>query len=239
MLSGRSISVSTTLEDQLQAFVKGSDRQRRTLLPALESQATAIAPLLDTLLSGFDRQGDDWAAGWLLQLAHEISAAKGSWPEQRWPRGWLSVPSDAGIDHAPLQEALLERSFEKADRITSETLRALAGEGALRRGYVYYSEVAPIPEVDLATLDRLWLTYSLGRFGFSVQARLLRSCDGHWDRLWPRIGWKESGVWTRYPDSFNWSLNAPEGHMPLVNQLRGVRLMDALLKHPGLAARVP
>ena len=26
-------------------------------------------------------------------------------------------------------------------------------------------------------------------------------------------------------------MEAPEGHMPLVNQLRGVRLMDALLQH--------
>ena len=26
--------------------------------------------------------------------------------------------------------------------------------------------------------------------------------------------------------------------MPLVNQLRGVRLMDALLSHPALAARI-
>ena len=34
-----------------------------------------------------------------------------------------------------------------------------------------------------------------------------------------------------------WSLEAPEGHMPLVNQLRGVRLMDALLNHPALQQR--
>jgi hypothetical protein len=71
-----------------------------------------------------------------------------------------------------------------------------------------------------------------------VQARLLRSCDGRWERLWPRIGWKQAGIWTRYPGSFTWSHEAPEGHMPLVNQLRGVRLMDALLNHPGLQQRV-
>jgi hypothetical protein len=62
--------------------------------------------------------------------------------------------------------------------------------------------------------------------------------DGQWERLWPRLGWKLNGVWTRYPGSFTWSLEAPEGHMPLINQLRGVRLMDALLRHPGLARRI-
>jgi hypothetical protein len=33
-------------------------------------------------------------------------------------------------------------------------------------------------------------------------------------------------------------MDAPEGHMPLVNQLRGVRLMDALLNHPALRQRI-
>jgi hypothetical protein len=79
--------------------------------------------------------------------------------------------------------------------------------------------------------------YSQGRFGFTSQARLLTNLDGRFDQLWPRIGWKREGVWTRYPRSFTWSLEAPEGHMPLINQLRGVRLMDAVLKHPALMAR--
>jgi len=99
------------------------------------------------------------------------------------------------------------------------------------------NQVAAMPGVDLESLDRLWVVYSRGRFGFSVQGRLLRACSGQWERLWPRLGWKLEGRWTRYPGSFTWSLQAPEGHMPLVNQLRGVRLMDALLTHPTLAAR--
>jgi len=70
-----------------------------------------------------------------------------------------------------------------------------------------------------------------------VQARLLATLNGRYDKLWPRIGWKKEGVWTRYPKAFDWSLKAPEGHMPLVNQLRGVRLIDALLNHPSLVAR--
>ena len=130
------------------------------------------------------------------------------------------------------------QEFEAADRLTSEVLRQLAGPDAVKRGYVFYSEVASMPPVDLETLDRLWLVYSQGRFGFSVQGRLLRACGGQWERLWPRLGWKQDGRWTRYPGSFTWSLTAPDGHMPLVNQLRGVRLMDALLNHPALASRI-
>ena len=79
---------------------------------------------------------------------------------------------------------------------------------------------------------------SRGRFGFTVQGRLLTSCNGVWEQLWEKLAWKQGGQWTRYPSSFQWSIEAPEGHMPLVNQLRGVRLMDALLQHPGLQQRI-
>ena len=151
---------------------------------------------------------------------------------------FLQADSAIDLDYGPLQRALAEQRFEEADRLTSEHLRQLAGEAAERRGYVYYSEVPPMPALDLQSLDRLWICYSQGRFGFSVQLRLLRSLNLRWDQLWPRIGWKQAGIWTRYPGSFTWSMDAPEGHMPLVNQLRGVRLMDALLNHPGISQRL-
>jgi hypothetical protein len=239
MLSGPSATASTRLDDLLPAFLTGSPRQRRSLLRTLEPRAAEIAPRVPELLPSFDPQGDDWAAGWLLQLAQRQGGASAEALREAHPGGWLAAPSSGRIDFAPLQRLLLEESFEAADRITSEILRELAGEGAVRRGYVYYSEVAPMPATDLTSLDRLWVTYSMGRFGFSVQARLLRTCQGRWERLWPRIGWKQGGVWTRYPRAFTWTQQAPEGHMPLVNQLRGVRLMDALLSHPAVAARVP
>jgi len=137
-----------------------------------------------------------------------------------------------------MQRALLDEDFEEADRLTSCVLRELAGDQAVKRGYVYFSEVPPMEGLDLTTLDRLWIAYSQGRFGFTVQARLLKALDGRYDRLWPRIGWKLDGTWTRYPGAFQWSMDAPEGHMPLINQLRGVRLMDSLLSHPGLQPRV-
>jgi hypothetical protein len=190
--------------------------------------AAALAP--------FDREGDEWAAGWILQTLHrhqplDVSSLLGS------SGGWFTTGSESDLDYTPLQQALLEERFEDADRFTSAFLRKLAGEQAERRGYVYFSEVLPMRGLDLVTIDRLWIAYSQGRFGFTVQARLLATLSGRYDKLWPRIGWKQEGVWTRYPNAFDWSLKAPEGHMPLINQLRGVRLIDALLTHPSLVAR--
>ena len=233
MLSGSSPSTTLSAEQLLDRFATGSPRQRRNLIRSIESRVDELAALGPALFQPFDPNADDWAVGWILQVLRRHA------PEGAPTSSWLETPSGVGIDYDPLQQHLLAEEYEEADRITSALLRQLAGEQAVRRGYVYFSEVAPMSGVDLTTLDRLWLVYSQGRFGFTVQWRLLQSFDGRYDQLWPRIGWKNEGVWTRYPGAFNWSLKAPEGHMPLINQLRGVRLMDALLNHPALVARRP
>lgn len=239
MLSGPPVTTTVSAEQLLERFLSAAPRQRRSLLPQLLQRCPELRPLIPEQLDRLDATADDWAPGTLVQLllSQADGLAEAFW--QRHPEGWLAVSSAQGLDYGPLQRALIQQQFEEADRLTSEHLRQLAGTDAVKRGYVYYSEVPPMAAADLESLDRLWVVYSQGRFGFSVQLRLLRSLAGRWDQLWPRLGWKQEGVWTRYPGSFTWSLEAPEGHLPLVNQLRGVRLMDALLSHPALQRRVP
>ena len=238
MLSGPPVTAAASADQLLERFLSSSARQRRSLLNQLLQRSQELRPLMAEQLDRLDATGDDWAAGTLIQqlLCDDDGLSQAF--QQRYPDGWLAVSSGQGIDYAPMQRALAQQEFEEADRITSEILRQLAGPAAVKRGYVYYSEVADFAAVDLESLDRLWVVYSQGRFGFSVQLRLLLSLAGRWDQLWPRLGWKQGGIWTRYPGSFTWSLQAPEGHLPLVNQLRGVRLMDALLQHPALQQRV-
>jgi len=239
MLSGPPVSGDVAAEILLERFLAGSVRQRRSLLSQLEQRSSELIPLIPNALDRLDPTGDDWAGGTLVQLlqSHGDEAARQEM-SRRFPDGWLASPTSAGLEYRGLQWHLVNQEFEQADRLTSQRLRELAGPGAERRGYVYYSEVPAMATADLETLDRLWLVYSRGRFGFSVQGRLLAACGGRWEKLWGRLGWKQDGIWTRYPAAFTWSLDAPEGHMPLVNQLRGVRLMDALLQHPALARRI-
>jgi hypothetical protein len=237
MLSGPPVTTTVSADQLLERFLAAAARQRRSLLSQVLQRQQEMRPLIAERLDALDATGDDWAAGTLIQIlvSEQDALAQAFW--SRYPEGWLAVSSAQGLDYGPLQRALIEQNFEEADRLTSEHLRQLAGSDAVKRGYVYYSEVPPIAAVDLEGLDRLWVCFSQGRFGFSVQLRLLRSLAGRWDQLWPRIGWKQAGIWTRYPKAFTWSLEAPEGHLPLVNQLRGVRLMDALLSHPGVQQR--
>ncbi len=143
----------------------------------------------------------------------------------------LDLASDCGADYAPLQLLLAQHDFQEADRLTSQLLCRAAGPQSAQRGWLYFTEVDQIPVTDLRTINALWLAYSGGKFGFSVQREIWLSCGRDWDRLWPQIGWKNGKTWTRYPQGFTWSLDAPKGHLPLSNQLRGVQVLAALLSH--------
>ena len=224
-------------DELLQQFCNGSVRKRKSLISSIEDFSEELSLKGPALMQAFDPNSDNWSAGWILQVIQRNQPNSIPSFLSSSPKGWFKTSSEMNIDYAPFQKSLLEENFEEADRFTSSTLRKLAGNAAEERGYVYFSEVDEMSGIDLLTLDRLWIAYSQGKFGFSIQARLLDASNGRYDRLWPRIGWKMDGIWTRYPSSFTWSLDAPEGHMPLINQLRGVRLMDAILNHPALLAR--
>ena len=226
-----------SIEEFLESFRKSSERKRMTLLNVLEERVEELLGLGSSLMSGFDPDVCDWSPGFILQLIHKTDENFIKNTLECENLAWFTAPSEVGFDYSPLQRYLLNESYEDADRFTSSKLRELAGEKAVKRGYIYFSEVDSIPVIDLSTLNKLWIVYSRGKFGFTVQAKILASVGGRYDRLWPRIGWKKDGIWTRYPKAFNWSIEAPNGHMPLVNQLRGVRLMDALLNHQALIVK--
>ena len=227
-----------SIKEFLESFRMAPDRKRLALLTVLGTRVEELIGLGSALMESFNRDDSDWAPGFILQLIHKTDENFIGNNLDCDDLAWFSAPSEVGFDYSPLQKYLLNESFEDADRFTSAKLRELAGEKAVKRGYVYFSEAKSIPGIDLATLDKLWVIYSRGKFGFTVQAKILDSVGGRYDKLWPRIGWKKDGIWTRYPKAFNWSIEAPNGHMPLVNQLRGVRLMDALLNHQGLRSKI-
>jgi GUN4-like/ARM-like repeat domain, GUN4-N terminal len=152
--------------------------------------------------------------------------------ENYFPQGVVTLHSEKGIDYAPIQQLLIQQDFQTADRVTLEKMCELAGATAVQRKWLYFSEVDSFPIADLQTINTLWRTYSDGKFGFSVQRELWMGVGKNWDKLWPQIGWKNGNTWTRYPQEFVWDLSAPRGHLPLSNQLRGVRVMASLMAHP-------
>lgn len=149
-----------------------------------------------------------------------------------FPNGLVPLPSVQAEDFAKLQKLLAALDFQAADQLTRELMCSLAGLAAVQRKWLYFTEVDGLPIEELQAIDKLWIVYSEGKFGFSIQRAIWLGLGKNWDKMWPKIGWKNDKNWTRYPGQFTWDLTAPRGHLPLSNQLRGVRTMEKLLSHP-------
>ncbi|MEB3145320.1 MAG: GUN4 domain-containing protein, partial [Cylindrospermopsis raciborskii 1523720] len=77
------------------------------------------------------------------------------------------------------------------------------------------------PCKELRTIDNLWLRYSQGKFGISVQQEIYKNLGGTkefnievWESFGDRVGWRKQGSWLYYKD-LNFSLSAPTGQLPL------------------------
>lgn len=152
--------------------------------------------------------------------------------QTHFPDGVVPLRSQDAINYRPLQQLLAKQDFQAADQLTLQKLCELAGPAATQRKWVYFTEADQFPIPDLQTINALWLVHSEGLFGFSVQREIWLSVGKNWDKFWPKIGWKAGNNWTRYPQEFTWNLTAPKGHLPLSNQLRGVRVIASLMAHP-------
>lgn len=166
----------------------------------------------------------------VLMKAKELTVQE--FLQTHFPEGIVPLSSDRNIDYSPLLQLLLNQQFQEADRLTLEKLCELAGDIATQRRWVYFTEVEQMPEADLQTLNRLWWVHSEGKFGFTVQRQIWLNVGQSWENLWAKIAWKKGRTWSRYPEGFIWDLaEAPQGHLPLSNQLRGVQAYNALLSH--------
>lgn len=145
--------------------------------------------------------------------------------------GLIDLNSFLKLDYQPLQELLMNQNFKEADKLTQIQLCQLAGLDVNQRKWLYFTDISNVPADDLFTVDMLWRLYSRGKFGFSVQRKIWLSNNCNWEKLWNGIGWKKEGMHCRYPDDFMWTIEAPKGHLPLFNQLRGVQVLSAVFNH--------
>ena len=210
-----------------------SEKNQSKLIPQLLKEGeSGLATLMDWMIS-LKRESDNLALGQAYQTLYlDKNTRIQDFLATNFPDGVVSLKSEHNVDYRPLQKLLAQQDFQGADMVTLQKLCELAGSAAIERKWIYFTEVESFPIEDLHTLDRLWMMHSEGKFGFSVQRRIWLSVGKDFSKLWTKIGWKTGNSWTRYPKEFTWDLTAPRGHLPLSNQLRGVRVIDAIFAHP-------
>ena len=132
-----------------------------------------------------------------------------------------------------LREYLQAGQFRLADQETAKLVLTLTNR--LEEGWLRSHDIEQLPCPDFRILDNLWVRFSNGRFGFSVQRDLWLSLgaqpgdfNGQLFRTFSdRLGWRINNEWITY-DQFNFSTSAATGHLPSLqfSTTRGMNSLD-------------
>jgi len=139
----------------------------------------------------------------------------------------LSLRSDSNVDYTHLQDLLESNQWKKADEETLSVM--LQATGRSQAGWLDAIAIANFPCTDLHTIDRLWGRYSDEKFSFRVQYRLYsgvtisaenavnvsRSDAERALEFSRNVGWWVRRLeFLRYYNQFDFTLQAPNGHLP-------------------------
>lgn len=131
----------------------------------------------------------------------------------------VSLISAVGVDYRQLRDLLAAGKWKEADEETAKKMLEVAGRDKI--GGLRVEDIKRFPCEDLRTIDQLWLNYSNGRFGFSVQKSIWESVGGKDNLDWKtyesfgeRLGWRRKTTWLPY-SSLTFTKNAPIGHLPV------------------------
>lgn len=137
------------------------------------------------------------------------------------------LSSERSVDYTKLRDLLASGQWREADEETWLVMLKVAGRE--EDGWLRVEDIEEFPCTDLRTIDTLWVKYSKGRFGFSVQKRIWESVGGTPDtdydtygHFGERVGWcvrrprTPFGSWQFQDyDELTFNLNAPQGHLPV------------------------
>ncbi|UBF25469.1 GUN4 domain-containing protein [Kovacikia minuta CCNUW1] len=226
---------ATSLED-LQYFQR-----------VLKLRQEDIAPILDTYRIRLDRSEPitpfrriEFPAIVSSILPPDTILRSGDFAPAASPPAQDDLSSKLRIDYTHLRDLLKAGDWKEADQ---ETYRVMAQAFGKKDGEWFTSdELLNFPCVDLKTIDRVWVKYSKGHFGFSVQKQIYvesgAKLDGQypgdktWNEFGDRVGWRVKSTWI-HPGGVTFSTSAPRGHLPLLVGGRGARFCS-LLSHRDL-----
>jgi serine/threonine protein kinase len=115
-------------------------------------------------------------------------------------------------------EQLLElQEWQKADEETAKQMLEIANR--TKDGWLGFEDLNNFPCEDLQVIDQLWVKYSQGRFGFSIQKQIYQNLrckpEKRWKSFGDTIGWRVNNSWLYYR-KLNFDRVAQVGHLPVI-----------------------
>lgn len=133
------------------------------------------------------------------------------------------LKSEKGIDYTRLRDLLKAGEWKAADQETADQM--LKAIGKEEWWDVETKDLLNFPCADLKTIDQLWVKYSKGKWGFSIQKQIYVECgaklDGEyagneiWREFCRRVGWGgKGGSYLNYSDLTFDLKNSSTGEFP-------------------------
>jgi len=105
--------------------------------------------------------------------------------------------------YTQLEDLLKTQQWREADKETYRLMITTVGKD--EEQYFDGADLENFPCEDLRTLDQLWVKYSSGKWGFSVQKQIWQECnsspmslDDEWKKFGDRVGWRKDNDWVNY-----------------------------------------
>jgi hypothetical protein len=115
---------------------------------------------------------------------------------------------------------LKNSQWKEADKETDRLMLQIVGKEADQ--WLNEEDIQNFPCEDLRAIDKLWVDYSKGKFGFSVQKKVWMACGGVageydyevYKKFADQVGWRRSGNWLGYDElTFSWK-GSKHAHLP-------------------------
>ena len=120
-------------------------------------------------------------------------------------------------DYSQLENLLKQGNWKEADQETSKLMLKVAKRES--EGWLNIESIENFSCPDLKKIDGLWVKYSNGSFGFSVQKSIIHK-EGYdlsrindFQKYAGRIGWQIKDKWVVYK-YIQFRDDAPRGHLP-------------------------
>ncbi|WP_373538073.1 GUN4 domain-containing protein [Microcoleus sp.] len=184
------------------------------------SVSSELGLILDKMILPASKRRYQSATEVLQDLGTQSPQSSPQASPQTPPPSTDSLKSALGVDYTRLRDLLATGDWKEADRETFKVMLKAASRE--KEGWFHTNSIENFPGDDLRTIDKLWVKYSQGHFGFSVQKKIWLEIGGKVDydtecKLGDRVGWRKRKKgrkdWLEYDDlAFN--LEAPRGHLP-------------------------
>ena len=157
----------------------------------------------------------------------ELEPYKGQETQERGQKkNQVSLVSAKGVDYRKLHDLLKAKKWKEADEETDRVILKVVRREL--EGWLRYEDAQNFSCQDLGMIDKLWVEYSNGEFGISVQEQIYHNLGGTkeynlevWKKFGDKVGWRQKGEWLNYTELTSLEKHY-SGHLPVAPFWGGV-----------------